>query len=167
MAISRRKVLIGTGIGIGAAYAVGTAGVLTQWFGLLPKEYETSPIYAESDLAIRGTDPVAYFTDGRPTAGLAHFSLYWQDVEWRFASAENRQAFKDDPAAYAPQYGGFCAWAVAAKGKLYSTQPTNWSLVDGKLYLNFNDDIQARWEADIPGFIAEGDRRWPEILRDA
>lgn len=159
---TRRSVIVGAIVAAGAA---GAAGVLTNGFGLLPKEYATKPVFSEEGLAIRGYDPVAYFTEGKPVPGSDAFSTTWNGVTWRFASAANRDAFQADPEAYAPQYGGFCAWAVAAKGKLYSTQPSNWSIVEGKLYLNYNDDIQTKWEADIPGFIAEGDRRWPEILK--
>jgi YHS domain-containing protein len=116
-------------------------------------------------VALGGTDPVGYFTEGRPVAGQAAHSFDWNGATWHFASAENRDAFAADPARYAPQYGGFCAWAVAEKGKLYSTQPDNWAIVEGKLYLNFNDDIQGKWQADVPGFIARGDERWPEVLK--
>ena len=158
---TRRNVIVGALVVAGAA---GAVGFLTNGFGLLPKEYATKPIYAEEGLAIRGYDPVAYFTEGKPVPGSDAFSTTWNGATWHFASAANRDTFKADPEAYAPQYGGFCAWAVAAKGKLYSTQPSNWAIVEGKLYLNYNDDIQAKWEADISGFIAEGDRRWPEIL---
>jgi YHS domain-containing protein len=115
-------------------------------------------------VAIRGADPVAFFREGRPVTGDAAFEADWNGARWRFASASNRDDFLAAPERFAPNYGGFCAWAVAARGKLYSTQPPNWSIVDDRLYLNFNDDIQRRWEADIPGFIAEADRRWPEIV---
>ena len=158
---TRRNVIVGALVVAGAA---GAAGFLTNGFGLLPKEYAAQPVFAEEGLAIRGYDPVAYFTEGKPVPGSDAFSTTWNGATWQFASAANRDTFQADPEAYAPQYGGFCAWAVAAKGELYSTQPSNWAIVEGKLYLNFNDDIQARWETDIPGFISEGDRRWPEIL---
>ncbi|PWE29901.1 YHS domain protein [Maritimibacter sp. 55A14] len=127
------------------------------------KELPPTPIFMVEGLAIRGTDTVAYFREGRPVVGDAAFETEWNGARWRFASAENRDDFLAAPERFAPQYGGFCAWAVAARGELYSTQPRNWSIVDSRLYLNFNDKIQRRWESDIPGFIAEADRRWPEI----
>ena len=86
----------------------------------------------------------------------ADHALEWNGATWHFASADNRAAFADDPGAYAPQYGGFCAWAVAEKGKLYSTQPDNWAIIDGKLYLNYNDDIQERWQAGHPRLHRRG-----------
>jgi YHS domain-containing protein len=124
-------------------------------------------VFAVDGIAIRGTDPVAYFTEGRPVEGSAEFTHDWEGATWRFASAENRDAFAADPEAYAPAYGGYCAWAIAAKGSLATTQPQNWAIVDGRLFLNYNDDVEARWNEDIPGFIAQGDRNWPEVAADA
>ena len=149
----------------GLAGLVVLAAVAGQKYLAGFEELATAPVYAPGGVAIRGTDPVAYFTQGRAVPGTPEHALEWNGAIWQFASADNRAVFADDPAAYAPQYGGFCAWAVAEKGKLYSTQPDNWAIVDGKLYLNYNDDIQTRWQQDIPGFIAEGDARWPEILK--
>ena len=148
----------------GAATLAATAA-RAGWFG--SGELAAARVYAPDGLAIRGTDPVAYFTDAAPVPGDAGISLEWADATWRFASAANRDAFAADPDAYAPRYGGFCAWAVAAKGELYSTEPANWSIVDGRLYLNFSDAVQAMWNADRAGFIAEADRRWPEIVARA
>ncbi len=121
------------------------------------------PVFTSDGIAIRGYDPVAYFTEGRPVQGRAVYQAKWNGALWRFASADNRRRFLEDPVAYAPQYGGFCAWAVAARGELYSTRPDAWRIVDGKLYLNFDQGIQRRWEKDIAGFIREADRRWPRI----
>ncbi|HKL65907.1 MAG TPA: YHS domain-containing (seleno)protein [Roseovarius sp.] len=149
----------------GAAGLVALAAVAGQRYLGGFEELATAPVYAPDGVAIRGTDPVAYFTEGTAVPGTPDHALEWNGATWHFASADNRAAFADDPGAYAPQYGGFCAWAVAEKGKLYSTQPDNWAIVDDKLYLNFNDDIQARWQEDIPGFIEAGDERWPEILK--
>ena len=113
--------------------------------------------------AIDGTDPVAYFTEGRPVEGSADFTYEWNGATWRFASAENRDTFIAAPAQYAPQYGGYCAWAVA-QGYTASTDPAAWKIVDGKLYLNYNKDVQQRWEADVPGNIASANGNWPKVL---
>jgi YHS domain-containing protein len=162
--IGRRKIIMAAG-GL-AVLAGGAFAGLNLWGGGF-EELAAAPVFATEGVAIRGTDPVAYFTEGRPVPGRPEFAHDWRGATWHFASAANRDAFAADPTRYAPQYGGFCAWAVAEKGKLYSTRPDNWSIVEGKLYLNFNDDIQARWERDIPGFIAQGDARWPEIVKPA
>ncbi len=116
-----------------------------------------------SDLAIRGYDPVAYFTEGRPTEGKDGFEFDWKGATWRFANQENLDAFKANPAAYAPQFGGYCAWAVS-QGYTASTVPEAWRIVDGKLYLNYSKGVQARWEQDVPGNIAKANRNWPTVL---
>ncbi|MEM6677248.1 MAG: YHS domain-containing (seleno)protein [Pseudomonadota bacterium] len=113
--------------------------------------------------AIDGTDPVAYFTEGRPVDGSSEFSHEWNGATWLFSSAENRDLFVADPERYAPQYGGYCAWAVA-QGYTASTDPDAWAIVDDKLYLNYNQDVQTRWNKDIPGFIASADGNWPTVL---
>lgn len=113
--------------------------------------------------AIDGTDPVAYFTQGKPVPGTSDHSYDWNGATWRFASAENRELFAADPEKYAPQYGGYCAWAVS-QGYTASTDPDAWSIVDGKLYLNYNQSVQDKWERDVPGNIAAGDKNWPKVL---
>lgn len=116
-------------------------------------------------LAIEGYDPVAYFTDHEPVAGDARFEHSWQGATWRFASAEHRDLFAADPARYAPQYGGYCAYAVA-KGKTASIDPDAWTVLDGKLYLNYSKSIQATWEKDAAGYIAKADENWPEMVKE-
>jgi YHS domain-containing protein len=115
-----------------------------------------------SGKAVGGYDPVAYFKKGKPVEGSSEFTASHEGATWLFENAENRDAFIANPAAYAPQYGGHCAWA-AAQGYLASGDPEIWKIVGGKLYLNYNQDVQTKWEADIPGFIAKGDGNWPKI----
>ena len=114
-------------------------------------------------LAIRGTDPVAYFTQGSPVAGKPEFAHNWSGATWLFANEEHRDLFAANPEQYAPQYGGFCAWAVS-QGYTASIAPQAWKIVDGKLYLNYNKGIQRRWEKDIPGNIKKANSNWPEVL---
>lgn len=123
------------------------------------------PVYKfPGALALKGYDPVAYFDDGRAVAGQDTFSHEWNGATWRFASAEHRDAFVSKPQEYAPQFGGYCAWAV---GHGYSAKgdPEAWKIVDGKLYLNYNKDVQAKWSQDIPGYIDRGNQNWPGFLR--
>lgn len=103
----------------------------------------TPKFYAEDGIAIDGTDPVAYFTEGAPVAGDPAITHDWMGATWRFASAANNDAFVADPESYAPQFGGYCAWAVS-EGYTASTTPEAWSIVDGKLYLNYSRRIQRR-----------------------
>lgn len=119
-----------------------------------------------SGLAIRGTDPVAYFTQGGPVAGSSEFTHNWNNAIWQFASAENRDLFAANPEQYAPQYGGFCAWAVS-QGYTAAIDPNAWKIVDGKLYLNFNRSVQQRWERDIPGNISKANANWPSVLSES
>ena len=123
----------------------------------------TYAVFAEDGIAIQGADPVAYFTVGEYTPGSDEFTHEWEGATWQFASAENRDLFAANPEEYAPQYGGFCAYAVS-QGNTAPIEPTAWKIVDGKLYLNYNDKIQQRWVKDIPGYIAKADQNWPGVL---
>ena len=107
---------------------------------------------------------MAYFTEGKPVEGKRDITWSWKGVTWRFSSAKNRDAFKADPEAYAPQYGGHCAWAVS-EGYTAKGDPRHWKVVNGKLYLNYNAKVQSDWERDVPGLVAKGDRNWPAVLR--
>ncbi len=111
-----------------------------------------------------GHDVVAYFTMGKPVKGSAEFATEWKGATWEFSSAENLEKFKASPEAFAPQYGGYCAYGVS-KGGLVKGEPDLWKIVDGKLYLNFSEDVQKKWEKDIPGFIKAADGNWPNILK--
>lgn len=123
-----------------------------------------NPVYENwRGLAIRGYDPVAYFTEGKPVEGSSEYTAEWKDAIWRFASAAHRDQFVQNPKRYAPQYGGYCAWAVA-NGDTASTDPEAWKIVDGKLYLNYSRETQAKWEEDIPGNIEKADRNWPKLV---
>ncbi len=116
-------------------------------------------------VAIKGYDPVAYFTDGKPVEGSSDLEFEWMDATWRFASAAHRDAFAKDPAHYAPQYGGYCAYGVS-NGYAVGIDPEAWRIVDGKLYLNYNKDVQKEWMKDIPGRIRKADQNWPKILSE-
>lgn len=123
----------------------------------------TPSIYAEDGIAVDGTDVVGYFTQNAPVAGDANITHDYMGATWRFSSTENRDLFAADPEKYAPQYGGYCAFAVS-QGYTASTIPEAWSIVDDKLYLNFSRRVQRRWERDIPGHIAAADANWPSVL---
>jgi len=116
-------------------------------------------------LAVDGYDVVAYFTAGKPVEGNAAHSAKWNGAVWRFASAEHKAAFEKEPERYAPAYGGYCAWAVA-NGYTADTDPAAWAIVDGRLYLNYSQKVQAQWRQDVPGNIAKADVNWPKLLAD-
>ena len=122
------------------------------------------PVYSSWGKAIKGYDPVAYFTAGKPVKGNKKYKVEWNDAKWLFSSQENADLFKADPSKYAPQYGGYCAYAVS-QGITASIDPDAWAIVDGKLYLNYSQSVQKRWDADRPTYIADADKNWPEILK--
>ncbi len=113
-------------------------------------------------VAIDGYDPVAYFTAGKPVEGSSDFEYQWMGATWRFASAADRDQFAADPEKYAPQYGGYCAYAVS-QGATADIDPEAWHIEDGKLYLNLSKKVQSIWMKDIPGYISKADTNWPKI----
>ncbi len=119
--------------------------------------------YFEKDgAAIRGYDPVAYFTQNKAVPGLPAYQAEYKGSTFRFASQANRDAFVADPARYAPQYDGFCAFGTAG-GYKAAIDPAAFTIVGGKLYLNYNADIQKKWAGDIPGYISRADKNWPKV----
>jgi len=113
-------------------------------------------------LAMRGYDPVAYFTVGAPTPGSFAITSVHDGAVYRFSSEENKAKFEANPAAYLPQYGGFCAFGLA-QGVKVDGDPKLWKVVDNKLYLNLSEPVQERWQGDIPGYIEAADDKWPAL----
>ncbi len=151
-------VLLCAGV-LGSAPAVHAAGpqhALNLSAGLTAKG---------APLALRGYDPVSYFVHQEPQLGTADHSVQYQGATYRFASRENLRRFEQSPERYLPQYGGFCAYGVSVGAK-FDGDPLVWRVVDGKLYLNLNNDIQQAWNADVAGAIGKADGNWPKI-RDA
>lgn len=117
--------------------------------------------YFEKDgVALRGHDPVAYFSENKPVKGWPEYKAEHKGSIFHFASKANRDAFVAEPNKYAPQYGGFCAFGMS-NGYKAATDPAAFRVVDGKLYLNYNRDVQAMWSADIAEFVVKADGHWP------
>jgi YHS domain-containing protein len=132
---------------------------------LSPVAFAQKPtVFSDRNGAIRGHDPVAYFDQKGPVKGSKQFSHAWRGATWYFASAENRDKFAAEPERYAPRYGGYCAYAVS-QGYTADIDPAAWSIVDGKLYLNYSLRIRERWNKDIPGHIRKADTNWPAVLQ--
>ncbi len=129
----------------------------------LPVQASENPVFSENGIAINGYDPVAYFTAGEPTEGSTDHSTEWNGSKWLFSNAENKTSFEATPEKFAPQYGGYCAYAVS-KGYTASTQPDAWTIHEGKLYLNYNKAVRLLWSQDIPGHISSADGNWPDVL---
>jgi YHS domain-containing protein len=117
-----------------------------------------------SHLAVGGYDTVAYHTQKLPVPGNPAFRVSWKGAEWRFASVENRDLFVQDPAKYAPQFGGYCAFAVAY-GSTAAGDPRIFTLENGKLYLNLNDSVQSSWLRDKDNLIKRAETNWPKVLK--
>lgn len=117
-----------------------------------------------TDTAILGYDTVAYFTDNKPVAGCDSFVHSWMGAKWKFVSQKNLDLFKANPEKYAPQYGGYCAYGVA-NDNLVKIDPAAFAVRDGKLYLNYNADIQKKWAADPQGYIKTADAKFTSLLK--
>lgn len=128
---------------------------------------QTALILKDSDkIAVNGADVVAYFSlaeDADAVIGDSEFSYDWSDVTWLFSSAENRDAFMENPLMYAPQFGGYCAWAASQNYKA-QTDPDAWSVVDDKLYLNASKSVRSLWLKNTAELIADGNQNWPGIV---
>jgi hypothetical protein len=114
--------------------------------------------------ALRGYDAVAYFTDSQPVSGSDANTYVWQGANWKFSTPDHLRAFAAQPGRYAPQYGGYCAFAVS-RGTTADGDPLQWAVVDGKLYVNNNAFAMHLWNEDRSGNVAAGDINWPLIPR--
>lgn len=117
---------------------------------------------ADHGPAIGGYDPVAYFADGKPARGSAEFTADWNGATWRFVSQEHRDLFQQMPEKYAPQYGGYCAYA-AAHDSVATGDGARWKIVDDKLYLNNNWVAHKLWLNDVPGNLGNSEKNWPDV----
>jgi YHS domain-containing protein len=117
-----------------------------------------------TDTAINGYDTVAYFTVGKPVKGLDSQAYEWMGAKWKFASAANLELFKASPEKYAPQYGGYCAYGVT-QNYLVKVEPDQFTVRDGKLYLNYDADVQAKWLKDPAGYIQAADAKFQALLK--
>lgn len=127
----------------------------------------TSEIYAPDGIAIRGYDPVAFFEESRPVEGETDYSYEWKGATWLFSSAENLEAFKADPEKYAPQFGGYCAYGASdGEGHKAPTETDTWSIIDDKLYFNYNLKVKERWEENREERIQDANENWPKIKDD-
>lgn len=151
------KLLAASAFSLATLFAVAPGSALA---------YDTNSTAAinvdQQGVGIHGYDPVAYFTHATASVGQAKFSASHEGVTYHFANAKQRDMFKAEPAKYAPQYGGFCAMGVAL-GKKLDGDPQAWRVVDGKLYLNVNKEVQKKWLENVPGNLQKAQEEWPGI----
>lgn len=121
---------------------------------------------SHSTPGLSGYDPVAYFSDSKPMRGSGFHVTVHDGVIYAFASEEHKKMFTANPQKYLPAYGGYCAYGVAI-GKKFVADPDVWKVLDGKLYLNLDKNIQSKWEKDIPGHIKKADANWSDIEHKA
>ncbi|MCB2110062.1 MAG: YHS domain protein [Defluviimonas sp.] len=151
MTITRRLFL-------GTALLLPVAGTI-----LRPALADEPEIFGAGGVAISGYDPVSYFTKGKAEQGRPDFALMWRGATWYFSTEESREAFEMNPSAYAPQYGGYCAYAMA-KGAIASSMPDAFTIHEGKLYLNNSLEVRSIWQQDIDRNIRSADTHWPSAL---
>lgn len=140
---------------LGAFAAVQFTGIDNAFAG----KYYTGIV---KGVAVGGYDPVAYFKAGKAVKGSVEIETEWDGVKWRFSSAENRDAFLQSPQSFKPQYGGYCAYAVA-HGRTAKGDPRNWKVVGSKLYLNYNSSIQKKWQKNQSRYITKANKNWPKL----
>lgn len=115
------------------------------------------------EIAIKGYDTVAYFKIGKAVQGNKSFSVQWHGMTWYFLNKEHKDLFSASPEKYAPQYDGYCAWAMTEARKA-KTDPEVWKIVNGKLYLNCSREAYEKWSRDIPGNIKKADANWLKFI---
>ncbi|NOH31478.1 YHS domain-containing (seleno)protein [Vibrio mediterranei] len=147
-------------------YSARLFSIILMWLSSWTYVYALEPIYSDFfGKAIKGYDPVAYFTAGKPLKGDSDITYEWNGAKWYFSTQENRQQFVSNPTAYAPQYGGYCAWAVS-QGYTASIDPNAWYIFENKLYLNYSKSVQKNWQKDISGNVQKADLNWPVLLKN-
>ena len=123
---------------------------------------QKAEVFSPGGKAIKGYDPVAFFTESKAVMGSDKFSYSWNGATWLFSNQQNLQRFKADPGRYAPQYGGYCAYG-ASKGRKVPSEIDTWTIYNNKLYLNYSQEVKETWVKDEPGYIQKADRQWSEV----
>ncbi len=116
-----------------------------------------------NNYAIYGYDTVAFFTENKAVKGNKKITHEWRGAEWHFSSEANRDMFKADPVKYAPQYGGYCAYAMS-DGRLVGIDEDAFTIHEGKLYLNYSKSVMKEWRSNMAQFIAEADALYPTLV---
>ena len=137
---------------------------LVLWQSCSAQKNHKPEIFTTAEGAIKGYDPVAYFKDSKPVKGSPNITYSWKGANWSFKTNENKQEFIDNPEKYTPQYGGYCAYGWA-KGYPAKIEPDAWSIIGGKLYLNYDKDIKATWDKDPKGYIKTADENYQKRLK--
>ena len=140
------------GIVLAAFLIAGTVKLFSQ----------KAEVFSSSDQAIRGYDAVSYFTEGKPVKGDEHLTYKWKDATWCFSTKANLDLFMKTPEKYAPQFGGYCAYGMS-EGHKAPTDPNAWTIVDGKLYLNYSLKVKESWKKNQMQRIEQANKNWPQL----
>lgn len=123
---------------------------------------QTPEIFVKDGYAIGGFDPVSYFTENKAVKGDTTISIIWKKAKWLFSTKKNAELFKANPEKFAPQYGGYCAYGCF-RGYKAKTDADAFTIVDGKLYFNYNLKTKEAWLKDIKAYIKKADENWDNI----
>lgn len=135
---------------------------LSLFLTVASTQAQKAEIFSTEDKAIKGYDVVAFFKDSAAVQGSEIFSYQWKGTTWLFSTKTNRDAFVDNPEKYEPQYGGYCAYGTA-DGHKAPTETNTWTVVNGKLYFNYNNKVKEYWNKNQPALIQKADTLWPTI----
>jgi len=130
--------------------------------GLFSTAIFADTVFKQGDTAIKGFDAVSYHSIGEAVKGDNQYTHQWNGAIWLFSSSANRDLFAANPKKYAPEYGGYCAYA-ASKGSLAPIDPYAWTIHNDRLYLNYSKQVRSIWQEDIPGNIKKADANWPKL----
>jgi YHS domain-containing protein len=158
--MNRRQLIARVVLGSAAAFAAPWAHAAEPAINTLKNSFFAS----RTDTAINGYDTVAYFTVGKPVKGLDSLIYEWMGAKWKFSTQANLDLFRANPDKYAPQYGGYCAYGVA-QDSLVKVEPDQFTVRDGKLYLNYDAEVQTKWKKDPEGFIRAADAKFQSLLK--
>ena len=146
---------------INASYKISIGSLMLYFFASLVSATEINKGYFGT-VAIRGYDPVAYFTEQQPVKGREDISYRWLGADWQFSSAKHKQLFTENPIKYAPQYGGHCSDGIAYGSMTTNIDPTAWRIINGKLYLNYDEGAAIELE-EVEGQLEKAEENWPRI----
>ena len=140
-----------------------TLSITSSLLASAAPDHKTLVLKSRDGLAIQGYDPVAYFTDNKPAKGDRKFLSEYEGAKYLFASMEHKALFDDDPAKYAPAYGGYCGYA-ASIDRLSPISPDWFQIIDGKLILQHNKKAFDKFNADLKSNIVKADENWPGLV---
>jgi YHS domain-containing protein len=136
--------------------------VLLTIFLVVQMNAQQKQVFSKNNIAVNGYDVVAYFTQSKPVKGNEEYIVNWKENKWFFSTAEHAALFKANPRKYTPQFGGYCAYGCS-RGYKAKTDPEAWSIVNGKLYLNYNQQVRETWSKDVESCIKKAETAWDAI----